>query len=426
MGSVSGAHFNPAVSLALALAGKLEDGFKQCVAYSFIQIIGGCTGALAYSMLFQASFNLGPTKGFLWWQAMACELIYTFILCFVVLNTAASKAIGGKNQFYGLAIGWVIVAGAYGSGAVSGGCFNPAVAIGIDTESLNVGFGWSIVYTAFECIGAALAVLAFQLVRPEEKSEDMPPPAQADLQSKLIAEFIGTFVLVVTVGMNVLVESKGAAISIAASLMVMIYAVGDVSGANFNPAVTVAILLSGRGPGKMTTLEAMLYILTQCVAGVIAAFVYGPVHGNITFQLGPGEGFDWGGVAVAEIVFTFVLCFVVLCVATTSKAPAPELAGFIIGMCITTGGPAIGKISGGSLNPAVSVGIAAARKFFTQGKFQFGIMYSGLELIGAVIAAICFRVTHAEEFSQAAAADAKVAGSPESPAAADAQEAEAA
>merc|ERR1719195_641592 len=399
MGSVSGAHFNPAVSLALALAGKLEDGFKQCVAYSFIQIIGGCTGALAYSMLFQASFNLGPTKGFLWWQAMACETIYTFILCFVVLNTAASKAIGGKNQFYGLAIGWVIVAGAYGSGAVSGGCFNPAVAIGIDTESLNVGFGWSIVYTAFECIGAALAVLAFQLVLPEEKSEDMPPPAQADLQSKLIAEFIGTFVLVVTVGMNVLVESKGAAISIAASLMVMIYAVGDVSGANFNPAVTVAILLSGRGPGKMTTLEAMLYILTQCVAGVIAAFVYGTVHGNITFQLGPGEGFDWGGVAVAEIVFTFVLCFVVLCVATTSKAPAPELAGFIIGMCITTGGLPIGKISGGSLNPAVSVGIAAARKFFAEGKFQFGVIYSGFEFIGALLAATAFRLTHTHEFT---------------------------
>merc|ERR1719276_456176 len=99
---------------------------------------------------------------------MACEVIYTFVLCFTVLNVAASRKIGGgKNQFYGLAIGWVIVAGAYGSGAVSGGCFNPAVAIAIDTESLNVGFGWSVVYTSFELVGAALAVLAFQLVRPE-------------------------------------------------------------------------------------------------------------------------------------------------------------------------------------------------------------------------------------------------------------------
>jgi len=68
------------VSLALALAGKLEDGMKQCVAYSFIQIIGGCTGSLAYSMLFQDSFNIGPTKGYLWWQAMVCEVIYTFIV----------------------------------------------------------------------------------------------------------------------------------------------------------------------------------------------------------------------------------------------------------------------------------------------------------------------------------------------------------
>jgi len=342
-------------------------------------------------------------------------------LCFVVLNTAASKKVGGKNQYYGLAIGWVIVAGAYGSGAVSGGCFNPAVAIAIDTESLSVGFGWSIVYTAFELVGAALAVLAFQLVRPEEKTEEELPPATPSLQSKLIAEFIGTFVLVVTVGMNVLVESKGAAISIAASLMVMIYAVGDISGAHFNPAVTLAIRLAGRG--KSTICEASLYMMTQCLAGVMAGFVYGLVHGNITFQLGPGQGFDWGGVAVAEIVFTFVLCFVVLCVATVSKNPAPELTGFIIGMCITTGGLAIGKISGGSLNPAVSVGIAAARKFLTEGKFQFGIIYSGLEFIGAFLAAVAFRVTHDDEFRPseaeteaakctATAADAKAAEEP--------------
>jgi len=413
LGSVSGAHFNPAVSLALALAGKLEDGMKQCIAYSFIQIIGGCTGSLAYSMLFQDSFNIGPTKGYLWWQAMVCEVLYTFILCFVVLNTAASKKIGGQNQFYGLAIGWVIVAGAYGSGAVSGGCFNPAVAIAIDTESVNLGFGWSIVYTAFECIGAALAVLAFQLVRPEERDQEEVPPAVSSLQCKLIAEFIGTFVLVVTVGMNVLVESKAAAISIAASLMVMIYAVGDISGAHFNPAVTLAILLTGRG--KTTTYEAGMYMATQCVAGVMAGFVYGYVHGSIAFQLGPGQGFDWGGVAVAEIVFTFVLCFVVLCVATLSKNPAPELTGFIIGMCITTGGLAIGKISGGSLNPAVSVGIAFARKFFMQGKIQYGVIYSGLEFIGAFIAACSFRVTHTEEFhpaeakGKATAADAQAA-----------------
>jgi len=326
---------------------------------------------------------------------MMCEVTYTFVLCFVVLNTAASKQLGGKNQFYGLAIGWVIVAGAYGPGAISGGCFNPAVAFAIETTDLH--FSWWLIYAAFESLGAALAVVAFTLVRPEEESAGTDPPAAPSLQSKLIAEMVGTFVLVFTVGMNVLVESKAAALSIAASLMVMIYAVGDISGAHFNPAVTFAILLTGRG--KIDLREAGLYMVTQCLAGVIAAFTYACVHESITFQLGPGQGFDWSSVAVAEIVFTFVLCFVVLSVATVAKGPAPQLAGFIIGMCITTGGLAIGKISGGSLNPAVSVGIAAARKFFAEGKFQFGVIYSGFEFIGALLAATAFRLTHTHEFT---------------------------
>merc|ERR1719471_1569767 len=130
----------------------MEEGFKQVVVYSGVQILAGCCAALAYSLLFGDSFNLGPAEGYEWWQAMLCEFFYTFVLCFVVLNCAASKKIGGKNQFYGLAIGFVIVAGAYGSGAVSGGCFNPAVAVAIDTVSFAQGFGWCIIYASFELI----------------------------------------------------------------------------------------------------------------------------------------------------------------------------------------------------------------------------------------------------------------------------------
>jgi len=399
LGSVSGAHFNPAVSLALALAGKLEDGMRQFIVYSVIQVAGGFVAAVSYSMLFFDTITIGPTKGFLWWQAMACEVVYTFVLCFVVLNTAASKKVGGKNQFYGLAIGFVIVAGAYGPGAISGGCFNPAVAIAIETQN-QFQLGWSAVYAVSEYVGAVLAVVAFKLVRPEEENAEALPAQVPSLQSKLFAEMIGTFVLVFTVGMNVLVESKAAAFSIAASLMVMIYAVGDVSGAHFNPAVTMAILLAGRG--KTTIQEAGLYMAIQCAAGVCAAFIYAGVNENSTFQLGPGAGFDWGSVGIAEIIFTFVLCYVVLCVATVAKNPAPELTGFIIGMCITTGGLAIGKISGGSLNPAVSIGVAAARKFLADGRFQYGIIYTGYEFLGAFLAAFALHATHPEEFSSEA------------------------
>jgi len=393
LGGASGANFNPAVSVALGLAGKMDEGWKQVGAYCGVQVAAGLCAAGAYSALFGSTFNLGPTKNHAWWQAMLCEMLYTFMLVFVVLNTAASKKLGGKNQFYGLAIGFVIVAGAYGPGAVSGGCFNPAVAIGIDAISAGMGFGWCLLYTAFELLGAGLAVGFFKAMRPEESSEE-DAPASYELPSKLLGEFLGTFILVLTVGLNVLGNSKAAAFSIAASLMCMIYAIGDVSGAHFNPAVTVAITCRGKISGK----EAALYIVTQLIAGFSAAMMYEAVHSAVTFRLGPGEGFGWSEVATAETVFTFVLCFVVLCVATTEVNPAPQLTGFIIGSCVTVGGLAIGKISGGSLNPAVSIGIASARKLLGGGSFMPGVYYVGFEVVGGLIAAGVMQAAYPEEF----------------------------
>merc|ERR1719321_2577510 len=93
----------------------------------------------------------------------------------------------------------------------------------------------------FEFLGAALAAALFRLVRPAEFDTEI-----SKVLSSLLSEFLGTFMLVVTVGFNVLGGSKAPAFSIAASLMCMIYALGNVSGAHFNPAVTIAILCAGR------------------------------------------------------------------------------------------------------------------------------------------------------------------------------------
>merc|ERR550537_468675 len=98
-------------------------------------------------------------------QAGIAELLYTFMLCFVVLNVAASKMHGGQNQFYGLAIGFVIVAGAYSGGSISMGCFNPAVAFGIDVASAYHGVFYCFVYTVFELAGAAAAACAYMVCR---------------------------------------------------------------------------------------------------------------------------------------------------------------------------------------------------------------------------------------------------------------------
>jgi len=402
LGGVSGANFNPAVSLALGIAKKLE--WKEVGIYMGCQIAGGISAGLLYGLTLWNVFNLQPSAGFSWWQAGLAELLYTFMLCFVVLNVACSKQHAGKNQFYGLAIGFVVVAGGYGAGHISGGCFNPAVAIGIDVSSAGLGFGWCFLYTFFEFIGASLAAVLFQVCRPEEKEEELPCPASHELPAKVLSEFLGTYFLVLTVGLNVLGGSKAPVFSIAASLMCMIFALGTVSGAHFNPAVTIAIVASGRG--KCSPKDAGIYIGVQLVAGITAAFTYTAMEGK-SFPLGPGKGYGWAEAAVAEIMFTFLLAFVVLSVATV-ESPLSEYFGLAIGSCVTAGGYAIGAVSGGSLNPAVSFGIGISG-ISAGGAVINCVIYSIFEIIGGLLAAGVFMATHPSEFAKGAAAGAESA-----------------
>jgi len=403
LGGISGANFNPAVSFSLGvlecLGGQGLPWFTV-LTYACVQAMAGISAGFIYTALFQNSFNLTPVSGFTAFEAGLCEMLYTFMLCFVVLNVAAArKCETSPNQFYGLAIGFVVVAGAYGAGAVSGGCFNPAVAIGIDTSSYSMGFGWCIAYTVFELLGAVLAAFLFKVVRPEDFTSDTIPKR---MSSKLTSEFLGTYMLVLTVGLNVLGKSKAAPYSIAASLMCMIYALGDISGAHFNPAVTLAVLVSGLDPDFNST-TAIFYTLVQIAAGLCSALTYSMVYLSQTvapsFALGPSKNNTMYEVAVAEVIFTFFLCFVVLAVAVSKTTKSQQMFGFAIGSCVTVGGFAIGGISGGSLNPAVSFGIAFSHIMFGNGGLYAAVLYTLFELIGGASAGAMIGITHATSAS---------------------------
>lgn len=393
LGSVSGAHFNPAVTLAITLSGKMEGGWGRAIIYMGVQVLGGLIGSVLAFTMYGDSFNLEPNLkgGFGVWHAGVVEIFYTFMLCFVVLNCACAKS-ATPNQYYGLAIGFVIAAGGYAAGGISGGALNPAVALGIDLASvLKHGFGYSLVYVLFEFVGAALAALLFRIVRAEDFGG-----AKNSLLAKLLAEVLGTFFLVLTVGLNVLGKNSAAGVSIAASLMVMIYALGDVSGAHFNPAVTFAVLLSGRG--KISVSDALLYVGAQIVGGLAAGFSYSALYGA-TFGLGPQGNHSWASVALAEILFTFVLTFVVLNVATI-KTPSKDMFGLAIGFCIIVGAYAIGSVSGASLNPAVSFGIDTAHAFNAHSTWKNCLAYSACEFVGGAVAAGTFYVTRPGEYTK--------------------------
>jgi aquaporin Z len=303
-----------------------------------------------------------------------------------------------------MAIGFVIVAGGYAGGWISGGCFNPAVAIGIDVSSAHLGVKWCLLYTLFEFIGSALAAGVHMFI---EKSEN-------SMTAKCLSEFLGTYVLVATVGFNVLSATKdtppaAAALSIGASLMVMIYALGGVSGANFNPAVTTCLALTGKLPMS----DVAPYMASQIAGGLAAAFTYYSVVGT-AIPLGPVGSHGWGAVGVAEIIYTFVLCFVVLNVACLNEkdekgmqlylmtgGKSYQMYGLAIGFCIVVGGNAIGGVSGGSLNPAVSIALDTTGAIDKTGVyFMNSLVYTCFELIGAAGAAGMFYLLHDEQFKK--------------------------
>ena len=165
-----------------------------------------------------------------------------------------------------------------------------------------------------------------------------------------IIEAIGTFFLVLVIGLTVAAGLPLAPIAIGSTLMVMVYMGGHISGAHYNPAVTLAVLMRGRIGGK----DACIYIGTQIVAAIVAAAVAGWLAGDI--EVAPGAGVSAAQALVAEILFTFALASMVLNVATSKDHPDNSFYGLAIGFTVMAGAFAVGPISGGAFNPAVALG----------------------------------------------------------------------
>lgn len=162
-GHISGGHLNPAVSLAAVVRGRLAVG--DLVPYWVAQVVGALLAALVGMWLVDIP-QAAAFSGSLIFKAFVAELLFTFALAFVVLNVATSKD-HPNNHFYGLAIGFTVLAGAVAVGPISGAAFNPAVAIGMSLSGLAA---WASlwVYLVACLLGGALAGLVFRLLNPED------------------------------------------------------------------------------------------------------------------------------------------------------------------------------------------------------------------------------------------------------------------
>jgi aquaporin Z len=176
---------------------------------------------------------------------------------------------------------------------------------------------------------------------------------------KYAVEIIGTFFLVFTVATSTLSRSSFTPLAAGTVLMVMIYAGGHISGGHYNPAVTMAALWRGR----IGAADATAYWIVQLAAGVVAGLLaHAVVHPSSVSTLHP-SGHTLLATAIVEFLFTFALCYVVLNVATSRSQRDNSFFGLAIGFTVVAGAFAVGGISGGAFNPAVSLGAAAVGLF---------------------------------------------------------------
>jgi len=460
LGDVSGANFNPAVSGGLWLSGKLgHAGLKdftitKCAVFKLVQCLAAvcaacCTGLL-YGYTFITPLNtsasnvidqngafynvneltqthilsspptfpvLGAENSYGMISKMLAEAFYTCMLVFTVLSTATNPTSNEKgNHYFGLAIGFVIMAGANAIGHVSGCSLNPAVSLGLTVGSMMYGsvtdYGVAILklflYSLAQTIGMLLAVGLFHVVRSaniKKRTDSKEGTRDESMLSRCVAEFTGTFFLILTVALVcsdksgpvktfstigtvdspatvIMSEASGpvlGVIGIASSLMVMVYSLGQVSGANFNPAVTLAMGMRSVLPWN----DVAVYWLSQLSGAMVAVLMAVAIEADVTEGMvggynlalvgsmpSAGTGLPgvkvvgrgtWGQIFGAEFFFTFLLVFVVLN-AAVSTAPN-NYFGLAVGMCITVGGTAVGGISGGCFNPAVSFALGIGGLF---------------------------------------------------------------
>ena len=208
------------------------------------------------------------------------------------------------------------------------------------------------------------------------------------MAAKLLTELIGTFFLVLTIGLTVLIGTAFAPIAIAGILIALVYMGGHVSGAHYNPAVTLAFWMRRDMPAA----EAVAYMAVQVLAAILAAFAVFVINDQ-ALQVMPSAETSLFEFFLLEALFTFLLVLVILNVAAAPGTAGNDYYGLAIGLTVMAGAFAAGPISGGAFNPAVAVGPILVDLLAGDGASLGGLwVYLVATFGGGALGALAFRV----------------------------------
>jgi len=373
LGPISGAHLNPAVSTTILFSKHMD--FKSFVVYVLSQLLGACMASALYffGLLGSLGSEASVASGDLG-KALMAEFFFTLMLCEVVLHVAVADSSEGK-QYFGMAIGFVLTVGAECVGGISGACFNPAVVLSFLFQQKYFPWTWFISYIVVEVVAAVLGAVLFKL-----KLNELGFLSKHEPVRKALAEFLGTFFLALAICLSpsglLGVLIKGAA------LTALVYAYANVSGSHFNPAVSLVMFLNG----TLNVVELGYYVLTQIISALLAFEAAHYIKGG-EWKLVAGEGTNSLQEMLAEFFGTFVLVFTI-CSVTKSNELSDHF-GWAIGVSLMAGAGSQGSISGGSLNPCVTIAAAVGHPLVKY------VWYVLAELGGAAAAWTVFKYVNA-------------------------------
>eukprot|EP01083_Nonionella_stella_P018270 50960_1 len=201
------------------------------------------------------------------------------------------------------------------------------------------------------------------------------------INPKTTIECVGTAILVFVIQVA---STDLAPLAIGAILISIVFAGGPISGAHYNPAVSLAVALRG----NMEYDIMLQYMISQIVGGIVGGLCGGIVSSSYSV-VAIGDDVSYLQALLAEVIFTFILCFVVLSVATNPKVENNNYYGLAIGLVVASGAITVGGISGGAFNPAVAFGLSISSGF---SGLVYGCLVIAADLLGGCFAAGCFRM----------------------------------
>jgi len=414
---VSGAHFNPAISLLLGLSGKMP--WHEAISYIIAQSLAAATSG-SLLLLFGIYEPLGIVPDFpeLNGIDLTAEVIFTTMLCLVhagVLYTASNNPKGDQNHFFGFAVGLVPVAATYSVGPHHLMGLNPAssAALGLSGIRHN-GLFWSSWRVMAQLGAAFIAAVVLALCRPGEFGCPNLTLQNTNVPSAMIgpvfAEFTGTFFVVFAFCLGLVQHSLGTGLAVGAAYAALSYAFVDMS-CHFSPAITLSVAFAGR---RMLGMRfAMVYVAAQFCAALAAGAVAGVLHriGKFSWTnqgLRAYGSYTWWAVCAAEFIFALVVAWTALVVFTKRSRHKSSswkfMQGIAVGSALAVAEIATGGISGGIGSPAVAAGVAMEALVCHLSPKQDVppwtnvIWYVAMQLTGSCFGTLTFALIFPEEF----------------------------